>query len=251
MKKQGSRGLIYILGILGLVILALSFMPLKLAVIMAGLEDSRFSARDITGTIWSGRIEQARLGPFALGDLNARVRFLPLLTGQTTMDLDRPAVAGASGLTASVSKRGGDMLVENVTTVLNLGPALAPLPVTGITLDNVSTIFAGGRCQSASGKVRLSLDANIPGLNLKQGLLGNAMCDDDALVLPLTSGSGMEELTVKIEGNGFYTARLFLNGDDRAWTLLLPTLGFQQLPGGYAITVAGTLGGQAAQKGKI
>ncbi|HEY9091010.1 type II secretion system protein N [Parasphingorhabdus sp.] len=241
MKKRGSRVLIYVLGILGLIILALAFMPLKLAVSMAGLEYSRFSARDITGTIWNGRIEQAHMGPFALGDLNASVRFFPLLTGNITMDLDRPASAGDSGLSAAIGKQGGDMMVENATTVLGVGQALAPLPVTNITLDDFSTLFSRGRCQSASGRVRLSLDANIPGLDLKQGLLGNAKCDDGLLVLPLTSGSGMEELTLKIEGNGFYTARLFLNGNERAWTLLLPTMGFQQLPGGYAITVSGQL----------
>ena len=242
MKKRGSRALIYVLAIAALIILALALMPLKLAVGLAGLEDSRFSARDITGTIWNGRIEQARMGPFALGDLNASVRFFPLLTGRVTMDLDRPASAENSGLTAAISKQGSDMLVENATTMLSVGQALAPLPVTNISLDDFSTRFSAGRCQSASGRVRLSLDANIPGLDLKQGLLGNAICDDGVLVLPLTSGSGMEELTLKIEGNGFYTARLFLNGNERAWTLLLPTLGFQQLPGGYAITVAGQLG---------
>lgn len=248
MKKRGPRVLIYALAILGLIILALAFMPLKLAVGMAGLENSRFSARDITGTIWRGQIEQARMGSFALGDLNAGVRFFPLLAGRITLDLKRAAADGDSGLTATIGKRGNDLLIENITTVLSVGQALAPLPVTDITLDNVNTRFSGGRCQSASGKVRLSLDANIPGLDLKQGLLGNAICDDGALVLPLTSGSGMEELTLKLEGNGFYNARLFLNGNERAWTLLLPTLGFQQLPGGYAITVAGTLSGPLEQK---
>jgi len=88
----------------------------------------------------------------------------------------------------------------------------------------------------------VSLDANIPGLNLKQGLLGKAECQDGVLMLPLQSGSGMEQLTLKLEGNGFYTARLFLSGSDRAWTLLLPTLGFRKVPSGYAIKVAGQLG---------
>ncbi|WP_109356391.1 type II secretion system protein N [Sphingorhabdus sp. EL138] len=242
MGKQVPRALIYILIILALIILALVFMPLKLAISIAGLEDSRFSAREISGSIWNGRIEQAQLGPFALGDLKAGVQFFPLLTGKVKMDLERPAVAGDKGLVATIGKQGNSLLVENATTALSVGQTLAPLPASNITLDNVSVAFANGRCESASGKVRLSLDANIPGLDLKQGLLGNAMCEDGVLVLPLTSGSGMEELTMKLEGNGFYTARLFLNGNDRAWTLLLPTLGFRKVPSGYAIKVAGQLG---------
>ncbi|MEP2101726.1 MAG: type II secretion system protein N [Parasphingorhabdus sp.] len=242
MGKQVPRTLIYILIVIGLIILALVFMPLKLAVSMAGLENSKFSAREISGSIWNGRVEKAQLGPFALGDLDAGVQFFPLLTGKVKMDLERPAVAGDGGLTATIGKQGNSLLVENATTVLSVGGQLAPLPASNIALDNVSAAFAGGRCQSASGKVRLSLDANIPGLDLKQGLLGNAMCEDGVLVLPLKSGSGMEQLTMKLEGNGFYTARLFLNGNERAWTVLLPTLGFQAVPGGYAIKVAGQLG---------
>lgn len=242
MGKQVPRALIYIFIVIGLILLALVFMPLKLAVSMAGLEGSKFSAREISGSIWNGRIEQARLGPLALGDLDAGVQFFPLLTGKIKLDLERPATAGDTGLTATIGKQGSALLVENATTVLRVGETLAPLPASDISLDNISVAFASGRCQSASGKVRLSLDANIPGLDLKQGLLGNAMCEDGVLVLPLTSGSGMEELTMKLEGNGFYTARLFLNGNDRAWTLLLPTLGFRKVPSGYAIKVAGQLG---------
>ncbi len=242
MGKQVPRALIYILIVLGLIIMAFVFMPLKLAVSMAGLENTKFSAREISGSIWNGRIEQAQLGPFALGDLDAGVQFFPLLTGNVKLDLERPASTGNSGLSATIGRQGSALLVENATTILSVGQTLAPLPASSIALDNVSVAFAGGRCQSASGKVRLSLDANIPGLDLKRGLLGDAICEDGVLVLPLTSGSGMEDLTMKLEGNGFYTARLFLNGNDRAWTLLLPTLGFRKVPSGYAIKVAGQLG---------
>ncbi|NCN85341.1 MAG: type II secretion system protein N [Sphingomonadales bacterium] len=235
------RALTYLLIILAVVAVALFFLPLRLAVSMAGLEGSRFSAKAISGSVWNGRIEGAQLGPFPLGDLDAGVRLLPLLTGRVLMDLERPPVAGDPGLFATVGKSGNSLLVQDVTTVLSVGRQLAPLPASAIDLQAVSIRFARGRCQSASGQVRVSLDANIPGLDLKQGLLGKAECQDGVLVLPLQSGSGMEQLTVKLQGNGFYTARLFLSGSDRAWTLLLPTLGFRKVPNGYAIKVAGQL----------
>lgn len=241
------RALTYLLIILAVIAVALFFLPLRLAVSMAGLEGSRFSAKAITGSVWSGRIEGAELGPFPLGDLDAGVRLLPLLTGRVLMDLERPPVAGDSGLVATVGKAGSRLVVQDVTTVLSVGRQLAPLPASAIDLQAVSITFAGGRCQSASGQVRVSLDANIPGLNLKQGLLGKAECQDGVLVLPLQSGSGMEQLTLKLQGNGFYTARLFLSGSDRAWTLLLPTLGFRKVPSGYAIKVAGQLGQRNGQ----
>ena len=241
------RALTYLLIILAVIAVALFFLPLRLAVSMAGLEGSRFSAKAITGSVWSGRIEGAELGPFPLGDLDAGVRLLPLLTGRVLMDLERPPVAGDSGLVATVGKAGSRLVVQDVTTVLSVGRQLAPLPASAIDLQAVSITFAGGRCQSASGQVRVSLDANIPGLNLKQGLLGKAECQNGVLVLPLQSGSGMEQLTLKLQGNGFYTARLFLSGSDRAWTLLLPTLGFRKVPSGYAIKVAGQLGQRNGQ----
>ncbi|WP_373490832.1 type II secretion system protein N [Parasphingorhabdus sp.] len=241
------RALTYILIILAVIVVALFLLPLRLAVGMAGLDDTRFSAKAISGSVWNGRIEGAQLGPFPLGDLDAGVRFLPLLTGRVLMDLERPPAGGDRGLVATVGKSGNSLLVQDVTTLLSLGSELAPLPASAIDLQDVSIVFAGGRCQSATGQVRVSLDANIPGLNLKQGLLGKAECQDGVLVLPLQSGSGMEQLTLKLEGNGFYTARLFLSGSDRAWTLLLPTLGFRKVPSGYAIKVAGQLGQRNGQ----
>ncbi|MEH6826896.1 type II secretion system protein N [Parasphingorhabdus sp.] len=241
------RALTYILIIISVIAVALFFLPLRLAVSMAGLEGTRFSAKAISGSVWNGRIEGAQLGLFPLGDLDAGVRLLPLLTGRVLLDLERPPVAGDPGLVATVGKAGNSLVVQDLTTILSVGRQLAPLPASAIDLQAVSISFAQGRCQSASGQVRVSLDANIPGLNLKQGLLGKAECQDGVLVLPLQSGSGMEQLTLKLQGNGFYTARLFLSGSDRAWTLLLPTLGFRKAPSGYAIKVAGQLGQRNGQ----
>ena len=236
------RALTYLLIPVAVIAFALFFLPLRLAVSMAGLDGSGFSAREVSGSVWNGRIEGAQLGPFPLGDLDAGLRVLPLLTGRVLMDLERPPAAGDHGLVATVGKAGNSLLVQDLSTILSVGSQLAPLPASAIDLQAVSIAFAGGRCQSASGQVRVSLDANIPGLNLKQGLLGKAECRDGVLVLPLQSASGMEQLTLKLEGNGFYTARLFLSGSDRAWTLLLPTLGFRKVPSGYAVKVAGQLG---------
>ncbi|MEO9599859.1 type II secretion system protein N [Parasphingorhabdus sp.] len=236
------RILIYFLFLLAVAAAALFFLPLRMAVSMAGLEESRFSAKSISGSVWQGRIEGAQIGPLPLGNLDAGVKFWPFLTGKILMELERPASAEGDELRVTVGKTGKSLLLQDVQANLNVGSQLAPLPASNIELDGVSVAFAGGRCQSASGKVRISLDANIPGLDLKQGLLGNAECQDGVLILPLQSGSGMEKLTFKLEGNGFYTARLFLTGHDGAWTLLLPTLGFRQVPEGYAIKVAGQLG---------
>ena len=221
--------------------IALYLMPLRIAVAMAGIEDDKFSARDISGSIWNGRIEGAQIGSYPLGDLDAGVQFFPLLVGAVKMDLERTATDEQNGLIATIGKKDGALLIENASTKINVGQQLAPLPASTVDIENVSLSFANGRCQSASGTVRMSLDANIPGLDLKQGLLGNAICQDGVLVLPLKSGSAMETLTLKLAGDGTYSGRLLLTGGNRAWTLLLPTLGFRKVPNGYVITLAGQL----------
>ncbi len=57
----------------------------------------------------------------------------------------------------------------------------------------------------------------------------------------------METLTLKLRGDGRYTARFALSGGNSAWTLLLPTLGFRKTPDGYAIKMTGQLGQMETQ----
>lgn len=228
--------------ILGITAALLFFMPLRLAVSMVDLDEKTFSAKQISGSIWDGRIESAKLGPVNLGDLDAGMQFWPLLTGDMIMDVERPANASGGRLKATLGRAGDGFLVADTNAQIPVGRQLAPLPASNIELDGFSANFVGGRCETASGQVRMSLDANIPGLDLQRGLLGNADCQDGVLVLPLTSSSGMETLTLKLEGDGRYTARLSLSGGNAAWTLLLPSLGFRKTPDGYAIKMAGQLG---------
>ena len=235
------RALRWVLVALLIVLLAVAFLPLRVAVGLAGLDDEIFSARAMTGTVWNGRIEEARAGPFALGDLDARTQVWPLLIGQVKLDLSRAPLAGNRGFRATVGGGSGDLHIDNATADLALGDTLAPLPAARVALDDVHVRTANGRCVAAGGAVRMTLDANIPGLDLQQGLLGRAACDDGAVALALASGSGMEKLTIGIEPDRRYLARLFLSGGDATWALLLPALGFERVVGGYALRVDGRL----------
>ncbi|MEP2990560.1 MAG: type II secretion system protein N [Parasphingorhabdus sp.] len=236
------RFLLFILILVGIAGALLFFMPLRLAVSLAELDERVFSAKQISGSIWNGHIESAKLGPVNLGDLDAGMQFWPILSGDMIMDLERPENAAGGSFSATLGKAGNDFLVADAIAKIPVGRQLAPLPASNIELSGFSANFADGRCSSASGQVRMSLDANIPGLDLQRGLLGNAECQDGVLILPLASSSGMEKLTLKLEGDGQYTARLALSGGNAAWTLLLPSLGFSKTPDGYAIKMAGQLG---------
>lgn len=218
------------------------FLPLRGVLSLAGLPESRFSTQKVTGTLWRGKMHGAKLGPFELGDLDSSVRFWPLLRGEFLMDVSRPAAGNDRGLVATIGRpEGNGFLVQDATTRLILERQLAPLPTAIIDLDGVTIGFANGQCQMAQGKIRLSLDAMIPGLDLKNGFSGDVICDGDALILPLQSGSGKERLRVRVQANGFYRARLALANSDRFLTFLLPSLGFLATDDGYAIEIAGQL----------
>lgn len=226
----------------GFLALLLFFLPMRLAISMAGLEDRNFSAKQISGSVWDGHIESAKFGPVNMGDLDAGMQFWPLIAGDVILDVERSENATWNNLSATLGRAGEGFLIADANAKIPVGRQLAPLPASHIELSGFSANFVQGRCRTASGQVRMSLDANIPGLDLQRGLLGNAECQDGVLVVPLTSGSGMEKLTLKLEGNGRYTARLALSGGNAAWTLLLPSLGFSKTPDGYAIKMTGQLG---------
>lgn len=236
------RILFCLLVLAALTAVALFFLPLRLATAMAGLDESYFSAKQVSGSVWDGRIENAKLGPVDLGDLDASMQFWPLFAGDFIMDVERPSEAVGGGLKATLGKAGNGFVVADIETRIQVGRQLAPVPVSTIELDGVSAYFLDGRCRTASGQIRMSLDTNIPGLDLQRGLLGNAKCQDDVLVIPLVSGSGMEQLTMKLEGDGSYSARLSLSGGNSTWALLLPALGFRKTPEGYAMKMTGQLG---------
>lgn len=237
-----KRFLFFICVLFGLTALLLFFMPMRLAIAMSGLEGKIFSAKQISGSVWDGHIESAKLGPVHMGDLDAGMQFWPLIAGDVILDVERPENATGNNLSATLGRAGEGFLIADANAKIPVGRQLAPLPASHIELSGFSANFVQGRCRTASGQVRMSLDANIPGLDLQRGLLGNAECQDGILVLPLASSSSMEKLTLKLEGNGRYTARLALSGGNAAWTLLLPSLGFSKTPDGYAIKMTGQLG---------
>ena len=122
------RSLLYISLFLGMLLVALLFMPLRLAADMAGLEDSNFSAKKISGSIWNGRIDSAKLGAISLGDFDASMQFLPLLAGAAKFDIARDDSEFQSGISATIGKDGNMLLVEDLTTTFRVGQQLAPLP---------------------------------------------------------------------------------------------------------------------------
>ena len=198
----------------------LAFLPMRLALGFAGLDAQGFSAREVRGSLWSGRLVEARFGDIALGDLDAGVSPLALriaLQGESADPAQRLAgvVEIARHRAAIIGARGA----------LTPGNAFAPLPVTALDLDDVTVRFVDGACDAADGRVRATITGSWLGQPLPGSVSGSARCDAGALLLPLSSGAG-EGVALRLWPDGRYRAELSLVPSDPVVAGRLDAAGF-------------------------
>ncbi len=216
------------IGLAALFVLALlALWPLRLA----GLAGSGLTARTVTGTVWSGRLEAAQLQGLPLGDIDAGLAPLPLLGGTLRLGFVGPVIRGAV-----VQRRGGGGIVD-VSGRLLPGQ-IAGLSVDAIEFDAVSLGFADGACSVASGRIVLQPGGAIA----SQGVFsGTPRCDGPALLVPLVSAAGRSRLDLRVTADGRYRASLALDGVTERDRPALLAAGFQPAPQGLTLTVEGTL----------
>jgi general secretion pathway protein N len=188
-----------------LVVALLLTLPLR---IVLGAADPGVTAREVSGSLWAGRLAEARAGPALLGDLDARVAPLPLLAARA-----RIAVARAGSgppLTGALSLGGATRKLDGLTGSV---PLSGPVPLGAVTFVDLDVTFRDGRCQSASGQVRADVAPGAGGgAPLAQGLAGSPRCDRGALLVPLASASGAQGLDLRLAADGSWQADLRLDG---------------------------------------
>jgi len=206
---------------------------------------SGLSAREATGSIWSGAMADVRLGSLSLGDLRYRLSPLHLPAGQVRLNVnalesaDQPSAFRAallSGITGvGVADLSGDLIPRDL---------LFEGGVSGLAFTDFSARFSGGHCVAASGRVVARLSAamiGVPGLTLPATMDGTARCDKDALLLPLKAASGDEALMLRIMGDGRYRAELTVVPGDPAVGATLTMAGFVPVSGGFRFAFEGRL----------
>ncbi len=214
----------------------LVLIPLRAALGWFGVGDAGLTARRATGLVWSGRLVEAHLGSLALGDLDAGLSPLALLVGRARVTMDGPTVHGV----ASVSRHAFG--IDDVTATLPATSLFAPLPVTSLSLDDVSVRFSDGACATAEGRVRATLGGVAEGIVLPPAVSGSVRCDDTALLMPLTSQAGTEGVSLRIGADGRYRADLTVRPADRQAAARLQMAGFTPAAGtAYMISVEGRL----------
>lgn len=185
--RLGARGRRAAILAGGLIIALAATLPLRVAVGWAGLADLGLSAREVRGSIWSGSLEGAAFGSVALGDLDARLRALPLLVGQARLDAERRDGEWAGSLVASRHEAG----IEDVSGTF-MGPVLAGLAAPALTLDDFGARFRDGLCERASGRMTAQL--------LSASFTGEARCEGAKLRLPLSNGRNRIDLRISADG---------------------------------------------------
>lgn len=218
----------------------LIFLPMRVALGLVGLERLGVAAREVRGTVWSGRIDQLMLGEIPMGSVRAGLSPTALLTGRARFDIERRNGL-ADDVRGALTVGFGRIGIDDVTGAVPLGRTFAPLPVGSLMLEDVSAYFAGDRCGHAEGRVRARMAGQFPGLNLTQGLSGVISCDGDAMLLPLLSQSGMEKLTLRIWRTGRYTAEIRVETADPTLAGTLGQVGFTTVGNAQLLKVEGTL----------
>ncbi len=222
-----------------LVVALIVFLPMRLALGATGLADQGLSARRVGGTIWGGSMLEARFGEVALGDLRVSLSPLALLVGRARLAFEGAGADGRPIMGAATISRHA-MGIDGVTASLPAAALFAPLPVTMLSLEDVTVRFRDGVCEEAGGRVRATVTGEAGGLPLPPTMMGNARCEAGALLLPMTGQGGTEAVNLRIRPDGRYTADLVLTPGDPAAAARLEQLGFVAgSGGGYRLSAQG------------
>lgn len=226
--------------ILAAVAAAILFLPLRLALAIAGPDDARIAARAAGGTIWDGRLEQVRAGALDLGSFDVGLRPLPLLLGRASLAIDRPASASDRGLTGIVEGGIGRTAIQGMTGSIT-GGMIDSLMIERVDLADATVVFADGACREAAGQITLVPALDLAGLDLANGLSGPLSCDGRRLAMTLAGQSGMERLAMTVDAEGNYVARLHIRASDPMLGAALSTAGFGPTAEGFIRTMRGRL----------
>lgn len=215
-----------------------ALLPLRLAGDWFGLADSGLAAREATGSVWLGALQEAQAGPVPLGDVAARLNTLPLFLGRARLSLWRDDETNPLRGAVTVTRHSFGM--DDATGQLRAGALFAPLPIQAIELDAVSLGFGAGQCRRAEGRVRATLSGDVAGISLPSGLSGTVACAGDAALIPLASQSGMERLDLRVFGDGRYRIDLVVRPTDAAMQGRLTAAGFRPGNEGFVRRIDGS-----------
>lgn len=234
---MSRRWIIWTVGIAALAALAL--FPLRLALALSDMERMGFTARQVAGTIWYGRIGELHLKSQPLGTMEVALNPLALLIGNISMQFNR--MDGPDGPLEGKLVAGFRRGVVDSSGRLAVGDMFGRLPLAALELENVTVLFRNGRCVEAGGRIRPILSAPLPGLTIDPGIAGTIECDGERARVRMQSPSGAESIEFYVRESGEYRAWMNLRTSSPELTGALSLFGFRPSPQGMTLSVDGRL----------
>jgi general secretion pathway protein N len=223
----------------GIALLALIGMfPLRAALAISDLDRIGFSARQVAGSIWYGRIGEFQLRSQPLGTMEVRLDPAALLFGNVSMRFNRMdspdgVLRGklVSGLRRGIKETSGRIAVAGM---------LAPLPIEALELNEVTALFRDGTCVEASGRVTPIVNASVGGASFS-ALTGSVTCDGERARAVFQGTSGNERIEFYVGSSGNYRAWMSVRSTAPEINAALASAGFRPAAGGMTLSVDGQL----------
>ncbi|WP_296816602.1 type II secretion system protein N [Brevundimonas sp.] len=212
--------------------------PMRAALGAAGVDRLGLSAREVTGTLWSGRLSDARLGDISLGDVEARLAFWPMLAGETRLSLEASDGPFAVELVRAQDRAG----VRGLDIQVPLATFGLPGQAGGTaTLTQSDILFVDGRCAQASGRVRID---GLAGPGWTAPALDGALACHDGLLLARMNGADERfalAADLRVRSSGAWTLTLLAQPRDPLLAPLMEAQGFAPGPEGLTYEARGSL----------
>lgn len=223
-----------------LAVLALvALFPLRLALDWSDFQRIGFTARQVGGTIWYGRVGELHLRSQAIGTLEVTVDPASLLLGTVSMRFNR--LDSPEGPLVGEIVAGGSRGIRSTSGRIAVGGMFAPLPLAALELNEVTALFRNGKCDEAGGRIRPVLAAPVPGLSFGPDLAGSVECEGERARARLESASGADSIEFYIQESGDYRAWISVRSSDPAVKSALRTFGFRPSADGMRLTMDGRL----------
>ncbi len=230
-----SRRLILLFTIV-LLIGLVALIPLRVAV--GRLANQGFTARQIAGTTWYGRIGELTFGSRRLGTFEVAVEPLALLTGTVKMNFQR--LGDPQGALDGALVSGGRRGIRDTTGRLGAAGLFGALPVDAIEFDKVTVLFRQQECSTASGQVTVVLAAPVPGVD-GVTLRGSPRCENRRVRFTVATPSGSGRLDFYVRAGGDYRAWFHVRGSQPDQAAILMSAGFTPSAEGLTMSDDGKL----------
>lgn len=213
-----------------------ALIPLRTAV--GRLVDQGFTARQVAGTIWHGRIGELTFRNRRLGTFEVAVEPLALLAGKVKMNFQR--LGDPQGSLDGTLLSGGRRGLSDTSGRIGVAGLFGELPVDAIEFERVTLLFRGQECSSASGAVTMLLAAPIPGID-GVTFRGSLRCENRRVRFTLATPSGAGRIDFYVRAGGDYRAWLHVRAAPPDQAAILTAAGFTPSSDGLTMGANGKL----------